>query len=94
MSNLDVLLDYSRCGSDYIGITERNTDLHDEHNNPKNISEPAKHMKQYEGHVFTWKIVFKTPKHKTKGRILEAFFIKLRNPSLNNHLDNLQLRLF
>ena len=45
-------------------------------------------------YLFTWKIVCKTPKHKMKGRILEAFFIKLKNPSLNNQLVNLQLKLF
>ena len=53
------------CGPYYIGITERNADLcFDEHNNPKKNSESAKHIKQNEGHVITWKIGCKTPKHK------------------------------
>ena len=83
------------CGSNYIGITDRNAGLrYDEHNNPKKNSEPAKHIKRNEGHVFTWKIVCKTPKYKMKNRILEAFFIKLKNPSLSNQLDNFQLKLF
>ena len=85
------------CGTNYIGITDRNASLgFDEHNNPKKNSEPAKHIKRNEGHVFTWKIkiVCKTPKHKLKGRIWEGFLIKLKNPSLNNQLDSFQLRLF
>ena len=83
------------CGTNYISITIRNTSLRfDEHHNPKKNSEPAKHIKRNEGHVFTWKIVCKTPKHKSKGRILEAFLIKLKNPSLNNQLDSFQLKLF
>ena len=64
------------------------------HNNPKKNSEPGKHIKRNEGHVFTWKVVCKTPKHKLKGRILEAFSIKLKDPSLNNQLDSFQLKLF
>ena len=41
------------CGFNYIGITDRNADLRfDEHNNLKKNSEPAKHIKQNEGHVF------------------------------------------
>ena len=81
--------------TNYIGITDRNASLcFDEQNNPKKNSEPAKHIKRNEGHVFTWKIVCKTPKHKLKGRILEAFLIKLKNPSLNNQLDSFQLKLF
>ena len=65
------------CGTNYIGITDRNASLRfDEHNNPKKSSEPAKHIKRKEGHVFTWTIVCRTPKYKLKGRILEAFFNK------------------
>ena len=53
------------CESNYIGITDRNAGLrYDEHNNPKKNSEPAKHIKRNEGHVFTWKIVCKTTKYK------------------------------
>ena len=34
------------CGTNYIGITDRNASLRfDEHNNPKKNSEPAKHIK-------------------------------------------------
>ena len=34
------------CGTNYIGITNRNASLRfDEHNNPKKSSEPAKHIK-------------------------------------------------
>ena len=83
------------CGTNYIGITDRNASLRfDEHNNPKKNSEPAKHIKRNEGHAFTWKIVCKTPKLKFKGRILEAFLIKFKNPSLNNQVDSFQLKLF
>ena len=83
------------CGTNYIGVIDRNASLRfDEHNNPKKNSEPAKHIKRNEGHVFTWKVVCKTPKHKLKGRILEAFLTKLKNLSLNNQLDSFQLKLF
>ena len=83
------------CGNNYIGITDRNASLRfDDNNNPKKNSEPAKHIKRNEGNVFTWKIVCKTSKHKLKGRILEPFLRKLKNPSLNNQLDSFQLKSF
>ena len=67
----------------------------EEHNNPNKKSEPAKHLKINKDHSFTWKILSKTYKNDThKGRILEAFFIKLNMPTLNNQMDYYQLRLF
>ena len=83
------------CDANYIGVTDRNAVLRfEEHSNPEKASEPAKHLKQNGDHAFTWKILSKTSKHRIKGRILEAFFIKCMSPSLNNQADNFRLKLF
>ena len=84
------------CDNNYIGITDRNSSLRfEEHNNPNNKSEPAKHLKSNDGHTFTWRILSKSSKNNThKGKILEAFFIKANRPTLNNQTDNYQLKLF
>ena len=83
------------CDADYIGITDRNAVFRfAEHNNPAKNSEPAKHLKQNPQHKFEWKILSKTPKQKWKGRILEAFFIKTKAPTLNNQVDNYNLKLY
>ena len=83
------------CGNNYIGVTNRNTILRfEEHNNTKKQSEPSNHIRQNRGHLFVWKIMSRASKHKIKGRILEAFFIKCKSPSLNNQADNFRLKLF
>ena len=65
-----------------------------EHENINKDFEPAKHLRDNVDHTFAWKILSAAPKHFRKRKNLEASFIALRNPPLNNQLDSKQLHLF
>ena len=83
------------CGNNYIGETIRNVVTRiDEHKQPNGKSEPSKHLKNNPGHQFNWKILSRAPSHRLKRKILEAYFIKQLNPSLNDQLDSKILTLF
>ena len=76
------------CGSCYIGETKRNTLTRwGEHNNPTNKSEPSKHLRNNIEHVFTWTILSKAPKNTRTRKNLEASFIALFKPDLNDQSD-------
>ena len=60
----------------------------DEHNDVNKNSEPAKHLARNIEHKFSWYILARAPVKTLKRRILEACFIKLIVPSLNEQLDN------
>ena len=83
------------CRNNYIGETIRNvvTRIY-EHEQPNAKSEPSKHLKNNPGHQFDWIILSRAPSHRLKRKILEAYFIKQLNPSLNDHLDSEILTLF
>ena len=66
----------------------------DEHEQPNGKSEPSKHIKNNTGHKFDWMILSRAPSHRLKQKILEAYFIKQLNPSLNDQLDSEILTLF
>ena len=84
------------CGDIYIGESDRNAITRwSEHDNKVKVSEPSKHLKNNnDTHAFTWSILCSASRDRIKRKILESFFIKIRNPSLNNHLDNFPLILF
>ena len=83
------------CGNNYIGETIRNAVTRiDEDEQPNGKSEPSKHIKNNTGHKFDWMILSRAPSHRLKRKILEAYFIKQLNPSLNDELDNEILTLF
>ena len=83
------------CGSNEIDETIRNTVTRtDKHEQWNCKSEPSKHLKNNAGHKFDWMILSWAPLHCLKRRILEAFFIKQLNPSLNDKLDSEILILF
>ena len=83
------------CGEGYIGETDRNSiSRYNEHENIKKVSEPSKHLKEHTEHKFEWRIISKAPKDKIKRKILEAYFIKTNDPSLNNQQENFKLSLF
>ena len=72
------------CGKDYIGKTNRNTITRwSEHHNPTKDCEPVRHLKEHINHVFTWKILCHASKKTDIHRNLEAIFIALLKPSLN-----------
>ena len=83
------------CNESYIGETDRNVIVRwNEHGNISKISEPSKHLKLQQTHEFNWSVICKAPRDKYKRRILETFFIKIKNPTLNKNIENFQLKLF
>ena len=45
-------------------------------------------------HQFTWIVLLVAPSHFHRRKILEAFFIALRKPVLNDQLEHHSLSLF
>ena len=72
------------CGETYIGDTISNVSIRwQEHNDPTNKSEPAKHLKNNFHHVFNWVTLWKTPQNYKVRPNLEASYIALLKPTLN-----------
>ena len=83
------------CGEDYIGETKRNTITRwSEHDNATKDSEPARHLNKHINHVFTWKILCHASKKTDICKNLEAIFIALLKPSLNEQKNFEHLILF
>ena len=83
------------CNENYIGETNRNGIIRwSEHDNINKTSEPTKHLKVFKDHKFSWKILSNASHDYYKRKILETFFIKTKRPSLNNQIENYQLKLF
>ena len=77
-----------QCGEDYIGETIRNTATRwSEHNNPTHKSEPAQHIKNHIGHLFDWSILCNAPSNSQIRKNLEALFIGIMKPSLNEQTN-------
>ena len=57
-------------------------------------SECANHLNENDKHEFKWCILSLAPKVSFKRKILEAYFIKTLNPTLNNQLNSDILTLF
>ena len=55
----------------------------EEHNEPTNKSEPAKHLKNNFHHVFNWVIYVRLPKITKSDVSLEATYIASLKPTLN-----------
>ena len=68
--------------------------LWNEQENPNKDSEPVKHLFQHPDHVFQWKFLMSAPMNNRKRKNLEAFFITLRLPTLNQQKDSKKLTLF
>ena len=83
------------CEQTYIGETRRNVELRwEEHENISKDSEPAKHLKENLSHKFTCKILFAAPENIQIRKILEAFEIVLKRPSLHEQIESKKLFLF
>ena len=90
------------CGETNVGETIRNCKTRwDEHNDVNKNSEPAKHLAKNIEHQFSWYELTRSLEnilyyrvYTLKRRILEAYFIKLIVPSLDEELDNDVLMLF
>ena len=75
--------------------TIRNTDIRwSEHNNPTHNSEPAKHIKRNIHHSITWSITPSASKNNVIRKNLEAIYIALLKPSLNEQKEFERLTLF
>ena len=68
----------------------------DEHEQPIDKSESAKHLRNNPGHELEWIILSRAPSHHLKCKILEAYFIYFidLNPFLNDQLESKILILF
>ena len=83
------------CGSCYIGETKHNAEVRwNEHNNPTKSSEPSKHLRSNINHYFTWAVISNAPKNAKTRKNLEASYIALLKPDLNNQKNFERLVLF
>ena len=83
------------CGEEYIGETERDVEKRwSEHNNPTEKFELARHLPNNTGLLFARKILMSAPKGKRTCKNLEAFFIAVQNPKLNEQVNSNVLHLF
>ena len=64
------------------------------HEDPAGKSEAAKHLMENASHKFTWKVLSAAPSHSPRRKILEAFFIAVRKPALNDQVQDHSLPLF
>ena len=83
------------CGSRYTGETKRNAEVRrNEHNNPTKCSEPSKHLRNNINHYFTWTVTSHAPKNANIRKNLEASYIALWKPDLNEQKDFERLVFF
>jgi len=83
------------CKESYIGESLRNVEVRwSEHDNPSNNSEPARHIAINAGHSFTWSVLQHAHKNTKKRKILEAFYIAIEKPKLNEQISSKILNLF
>ena len=62
------------CGENYVGESVRNVVLRwAEHEDPKNQSELAKHLKFIPDHQLEWKVLTRAPEYTGKIKIWEVF---------------------
>ena len=78
-----------------IAETKRNAEVRwNEHNNPTKSSEPEKHLQSNINHHFTWTIISNAPKNAKTRKNLEASYIAVWKPDLNEQKDFERLVLF
>ena len=58
-----------------------------EHKNPTHKSEPAQHIKNHIGHLLDWSILCNAPSNSQIRKNLEALFIGIMKPSLNEQTN-------
>ena len=77
----------------YVGETKRNTEVRwREHCSTKKMSEVGAHLLMSPGHTVNWEILTNPHKQVSKRKILEAFYIRTLQATLNNQL-NTKLKL-
>ena len=65
-----------------------------EHDDSCNSSEPAKHLKENPDHTFSWSTIMNASTNARVRKNLEASWVALKKPSLNNQVDSKKLILF
>ena len=73
---------------------EHNERRSNEHNNPTKSSEPLKHLRSNINHCFKWAVISNAPKNAKTRKNLEASYIALWKPDLNEQEDFRRLVLF
>ena len=73
------------CKEDYIVETKRNVGMNIKIQ--KKDSEPVKHLFQHPDHVFQWKVLMSAPMNNRERKNLEAFFMVVRHPTLNEQKE-------
>ena len=66
----------------------------EKHSDIAKNSEPAKHLNQFPGQRFNWKILTKVPNKVRQRKSHEACYIMCMHPTLNNQLELTSLTLF
>ena len=83
------------CKENYTGEAKGNVITRwNEHENPNKDSEPAKNLFQHPDHVLQWKVLMSVPMNNRKRKNLEAFFIAVKHPTLNEQKDSKKITLF
>ena len=83
------------CKENYIGETKRNVDIWwQEHSDVNRITDPSRNLKSNPTHTFTWKVLMAAPINDRVRKNVEAPFIALSRPSLNEQIDSKKLLLF
>ena len=66
----------------------------EKHSDIAKNSEPAKHLNQFPGQRFNWKILTKVPNKVRQRKSHEACYIMCMHPTFNNQLELTSLTLF
>ena len=83
------------CKENYIGEAKWNVEIWwDERSDINKISEPSRHLKSNPMHAFTWKVLMTASINDRVRKNLEASFIAVSRPSLNEQIDAKKLLLF
>ena len=83
-------------GADYIGEAIRNSEIRwNEHITPKDKkSDCVKHSNDHFDHDFRWFVLFRASENCLKRKMLQVYYIKTCQPSLNNQINSDVLNLF
>ena len=74
------------CREFYVGETKWNTEVRRREDcSTKKMSEVGDHLLMNPGHTVNWEILTNAPKQVNKQKILEAFYIRTLQLTLNNH---------
>ena len=78
----------------YVGATKRNVEVrYLEHNHLSAKSAPSKYLNQNINHMFTWSVICSAPKIDRTRKNLEAFYIAIMRPNLNEQCESNVLTL-